>query len=667
MYLSVVCPTLFWGDGGFLVSGSYLLGIPHPPGHPLFVLLGKASTLIPLGNIAFRLNVLALIFCLLSFYLLVSVIEITLELVAKTWSLDTSFSKNNFPQIVSFCFALSGIAIFQAGSTETYSLNLFLSLALIFLAVKCEKDYIAKGNAEFLRHFLLGGFIAGLSLGNHSLLIAFLAIPYTAYFSIRIFEKSQFRKILFFFFFIVLGLSIYIYLPLRASETGDLNFGPQNWYNFYEVATGKAYRSHIFSLGELINKTKLSDWYFATSATLDIFIRNLNYFWVIFLIIGVPYCIKRSKVSSLFLLTIILIEIFITYLPTMITHQTFEAGGTVGYYLVPLALSYVFAGCGFKASLDYLLSKLHYKHTEVLRNFIYVVVLLFTLVNFFELKEKFDHREDYSAYVYGKAVLNYIDYGGIFLAGNDAELFIPLYLNSVERTRTDAGIWNLGLFFNNNGLKILKERLPKIFLDISVDDKDFLRMDQFQNVIRRIQENNRIYLGAGNPFKYSLLEDRFLSPHVLFFSIGNKDKNEDEYHWAETQKFLDFIKTQKFFRNKDTTRNIAVPIYNIAVNFYEKGYYELAAKQYRYVLNLDPLLSDAASNLILSYFKAGDYNEIVNLGPNFTKMYEDPDILYNYVLALVNLGRRGEALAVLREGIIRFREDKKLKELKEKL
>ena len=51
------CPTIYVGDSGELVTAVHLLGIPHPTGYPLYVLLGKLWTLaLPFGSIAWRMS-----------------------------------------------------------------------------------------------------------------------------------------------------------------------------------------------------------------------------------------------------------------------------------------------------------------------------------------------------------------------------------------------------------------------------------------------------------------------------------------------------------------------------------------------------------------------------------------------------------------------------------
>ena len=62
VFLPFVCPTVYVGDSGELITACYGLGIAHPPGYPLFTLLGKLFTFLPLASIAFRVNIMAVFF-----------------------------------------------------------------------------------------------------------------------------------------------------------------------------------------------------------------------------------------------------------------------------------------------------------------------------------------------------------------------------------------------------------------------------------------------------------------------------------------------------------------------------------------------------------------------------------------------------------------------------
>jgi hypothetical protein len=59
LYMITLAPTTALWDASEYIVAAYTLGIPHPPGNPLFVLLGRVASLVPLGNVAMRVNFLA--------------------------------------------------------------------------------------------------------------------------------------------------------------------------------------------------------------------------------------------------------------------------------------------------------------------------------------------------------------------------------------------------------------------------------------------------------------------------------------------------------------------------------------------------------------------------------------------------------------------------------
>ena len=50
LYLLTLCPVVFWYDSAEYVTAAVTLGIPHPPGYPLYTLLGHVFTWLPLDS-----------------------------------------------------------------------------------------------------------------------------------------------------------------------------------------------------------------------------------------------------------------------------------------------------------------------------------------------------------------------------------------------------------------------------------------------------------------------------------------------------------------------------------------------------------------------------------------------------------------------------------------
>src|SRR5436853_7152974 len=62
--LSAQNPGLMSDDSGEMIAASYRLGLPHPPGYPLFDLIGRLFSFIPVGTVSFRFSLLAAVLIL---------------------------------------------------------------------------------------------------------------------------------------------------------------------------------------------------------------------------------------------------------------------------------------------------------------------------------------------------------------------------------------------------------------------------------------------------------------------------------------------------------------------------------------------------------------------------------------------------------------------------
>jgi Protein of unknown function (DUF2723) len=59
LYVATLAPSTAMWDASEYITAAYTLGIPHPPGNPLFVLLGRVASLLPISSVAVRVNLLA--------------------------------------------------------------------------------------------------------------------------------------------------------------------------------------------------------------------------------------------------------------------------------------------------------------------------------------------------------------------------------------------------------------------------------------------------------------------------------------------------------------------------------------------------------------------------------------------------------------------------------
>jgi len=56
VYLRTLTPTVPFWDSGEFIATSFILGLPHPPGNPVYTMLGRVMSLIPIGSVAWKVN-----------------------------------------------------------------------------------------------------------------------------------------------------------------------------------------------------------------------------------------------------------------------------------------------------------------------------------------------------------------------------------------------------------------------------------------------------------------------------------------------------------------------------------------------------------------------------------------------------------------------------------
>src|SRR5260370_2572614 len=66
VYSWTLAPTVTLTDSGELIVAAYGLGVAHPPGTPLWVMLAHLASLVPVGSVAVRINFSSAVFAALA-------------------------------------------------------------------------------------------------------------------------------------------------------------------------------------------------------------------------------------------------------------------------------------------------------------------------------------------------------------------------------------------------------------------------------------------------------------------------------------------------------------------------------------------------------------------------------------------------------------------------
>src|SRR5688572_17601899 len=219
LYALTLAPTTAFWDTSEYIATAHILGIPHPPGNPLFVVLARAweVLLAPLG---------------LSIPVRVNLFSATMSALAHgCWFLLAHRIVSDFSSNKTFRLIGASIAVLVSASAFTvwnqsnvnekvYTVSLFTIALLSWLAFRW-RDHLGEGKDDNL--ILLMVFILALSVGNH--LMAFLAAPALVAFILWVEPRTliNWKLYLTAVVAIILGLSIHLYLPIRAGLDPIIN------------------------------------------------------------------------------------------------------------------------------------------------------------------------------------------------------------------------------------------------------------------------------------------------------------------------------------------------------------------------------------------------------------------------------------------------------------
>jgi len=204
-------------DDSMFVLSSYFLGIEHPPGYPLFTLIGHVFTFLPFGSVAYRVHLASALFGALT--------------CALAWLCARVLIPGRLPAlVVALGLGVSPVFWSQAVIAEVYTLNTFFFLGLVLMALHaCPAN--GPQRAALLPWMAL---VFGLSLSNHWPLMLLVAPAFVVLlWPLRVELARRFGTLA---FLVMLGLLPYVWLirrswqPLPISFDGPLETLPEVWY-----------------------------------------------------------------------------------------------------------------------------------------------------------------------------------------------------------------------------------------------------------------------------------------------------------------------------------------------------------------------------------------------------------------------------------------------------
>jgi multisubunit Na+/H+ antiporter MnhG subunit len=231
LLLTVQCSVSFW-DPGEISAASYSLMVPHPPGGPFWLMIGRIFSMIPFAaNTGFRINLVSVFAGALTILLLYLIVIRIIEHYKQ--DRYSSFSDRLLTYISAAigALALSFCDTFWFNATESnyFALSTFLFALVIWLMMLWLEKSETPGNEKYI---VLMAYIIGIAAGVH--LMSVLAI--LTFIGVVVMKKyvtdDEMYKKSGYIFLLHLGILALIAIALWGSQTNTQAPSPEQYQAF---------------------------------------------------------------------------------------------------------------------------------------------------------------------------------------------------------------------------------------------------------------------------------------------------------------------------------------------------------------------------------------------------------------------------------------------------
>jgi len=347
VYSITLCPTVNFIDSGELATDVYTLGIAHPSGYPMFTIVEWIFSHVPFGlRIIYQLNLLAALFCAGALFFFFRFFVLVMNVIFHAKPVFDGSSVKVTEKILVYVFlpaifgtlvlGFSGTYWAQALSIEVYPLHLLFVSIILFLFTKAammeqKKSQLDREGISAESSWLGFAFVLGLSFTNHMTTILLAPAFLCLFFWVHGASSNAWKRIARLVPPFLLGLTPYLYLPVRALQVPVMNWGnPIDAERFFRHVSAKVYHVWIFSSSEAAGKQLK---YFVDTLP-DLF----AYFPLVFAIIGLTWLFKKSK--SLFFFTTLLLVGCLAY------SINYDINDIDSYFLLAYIAIAIWAGTG---------------------------------------------------------------------------------------------------------------------------------------------------------------------------------------------------------------------------------------------------------------------------------------------------------------------------------
>jgi hypothetical protein len=219
LYVVTLAPTTAMWDTSEYMASAFVLGNPHPPGNPLFVLLGRVFAVLPIpGSVAVKINLLAAVTSAVSagFWFLITE-RVLVGWLAARWQRITG-------GVLAAVIGATAFTVWNQSvvNEKVYTVSLLGLAAISWLTVRWSDD--PDGPAAD-RVLVLIAYLLGLGYANHPM--GFLAAPAVAVAVLirRPQTLLRWKLLLVCAAALFVGGSVFVYQPIRAAHFPAINEG----------------------------------------------------------------------------------------------------------------------------------------------------------------------------------------------------------------------------------------------------------------------------------------------------------------------------------------------------------------------------------------------------------------------------------------------------------
>jgi len=416
VYLSTLARVVTPQDSGEFIASAYTLGISHPPGYPIYTIIGKLFTYLPFENVVFRVNLMSAVFASLTIFVIYMIIyRLTRSVLAGVAS--------------SLIFAFSEAFWSQSVIAEVYALNSFFFALCIYILVIWTEKSKEKIPSDKLLYLL--SFIYGLSLTNHhTMLLLAPAILFLVLWAKPSIIKDP-KTILICLGLFFLGITVYLYMPIRSRANPYIDWSnTEQLENFIKHISRYQYRG-----AEQASRT-LASFLGLTSLYFKILYKQFSR-WLFWLpILGVPFMIRERPRWFVFILTsfisTVFLFIFLTNLELNIRIATeIEVFFINSFMLLAIISAFVFGA---------LERFMYWLNIRNLTRIVTLIALLSFVLPVFANVKMCDKRNYCFADDLALNILMTLKPAAIVFPGTDTSLFTLWYYQLVEGRRPDVKV-----------------------------------------------------------------------------------------------------------------------------------------------------------------------------------------------------------------------------------